>query len=549
MADTMVSKTDISDIRRSVQRIESKQEELRTQVDQVSTTVNSVSRNLTALSAQFDAMIKEQRKTVALQQAITELVRVRQEIESRFDNYKVVRETMLGVLQATDAALVKKTTISRVSEELMLSTPKYWLAPCLVAISAWISNDRDLAERAIAEAVKRDEERTAITMALICRRNNRIDTCYEWLSIYFANQDAANFSEGTFTYIDAYVNGVFGPDDKHMCDDYINRWINEIKGRSSNFEEEQANFWKNYCSKFSVDIGGQYPALKACVPEYNCISDYVGRIGSVDAIADRFNKISNAYVDQEQLKKTIDDNLINLISRYDREEEPLRKEEAYYSAVKYYNGDVDQAKKFIKDAEQLRKERTLNLVEQMSEVVGSEIDMMPSKKKTALSFIRNYIKKGYKSYITEKKGNFPSSITINVNGWSGKTTDGSNCVQLYNDYDNYLNTRHQNELAAVDTDVPKKRMMVAGIIGVLGFIMCFLALPLGIIMLIAAGICGFKTIGAKKDIENSINELNSRYENMHAQGKDTIRVCVDQWNQARNVASQFNDAPEREIVA
>ena len=77
------------------------------------------------------------------------------------------------------------------------------------------------------------EERTALTMALICRRNNKIQTCYEWLSIYFANQDAANFSEGSFTYIDAYVNGVFGPDDKHMCSDYITKWINEIRGRVS----------------------------------------------------------------------------------------------------------------------------------------------------------------------------------------------------------------------------------------------------------------------------------------------------------------------------
>ena len=107
------------------------------------------------------------------------------------------------------------------------------VGPCLVAISAWIGNDRDLAERAIIEAVKRDEERTALTMALICRRNNKIQTCYEWLSIYFANQDAANFSEGSFTYIDAYVNGVFGPDDKHMCSDYITKWINEIRGRVS----------------------------------------------------------------------------------------------------------------------------------------------------------------------------------------------------------------------------------------------------------------------------------------------------------------------------
>ena len=214
--------------------------------------LREVDASLKQLIDGFNRMMNEQKRTADLQGALTELVRVRQEIEQRFGNYKIVRENMLGILQATDVALVKKTTISRISEELMLSTPDYWLAPCLVAVAAWIGNDRDLADRAIREAIKRDEEKTALTMALICRRNNRVDTCFEWLSIYFRNQSAANFSEGSFAYIDAYVNGIFGDDEKHMCDDYIARWINEIRGNSSAFESEQEAMWKSYCERFKM---------------------------------------------------------------------------------------------------------------------------------------------------------------------------------------------------------------------------------------------------------------------------------------------------------
>ena len=72
---------------------------------------------------------------------------------------------MVGILQATDAALVRKVTISNVSEELMISTPDYWLAPVLVALAAWINNGlRDLAERAIRGAVKRDNEHTSLLL-------------------------------------------------------------------------------------------------------------------------------------------------------------------------------------------------------------------------------------------------------------------------------------------------------------------------------------------------------------------------------------------------
>ena len=198
-------------------------------LDSLNSDLSRVQSDLRTLKKSFEQFVNENRKATALQKAATELIRVRQELEQQFGGYKTVRETMLGVLQATDLALVKKTTISQVTEELMLSTPDYWLAPCLVAVSAWIGNDRDLASRAIAEAVRRDEEKTALTMALICRRNNRTDTCYEWLSLYFARQSAANFTKSNFTYLNAYLNGVFGPDEKHMCDDYVAKWMKEIQ--------------------------------------------------------------------------------------------------------------------------------------------------------------------------------------------------------------------------------------------------------------------------------------------------------------------------------
>ena len=160
-------------------RIESELERTNGKLAQVTEDLGALSVELNALKSSFEDFVNDARKTAALQKAATELIRVRQELEQNFGGYKIVRETMLGVLQATDLALVKKTTISQVTEELMLSTPDYWLAPCLVAVAAWIGNDRDLASRAIKEAVKRDEEKTALTMALICRRNNRTDTCYE----------------------------------------------------------------------------------------------------------------------------------------------------------------------------------------------------------------------------------------------------------------------------------------------------------------------------------------------------------------------------------
>ena len=210
-------------VERELARLGNKVDALGSHVSSVESQISEVRDDLAALRNDFLTMMEEQRRASALEQAATELVSVRQEMEKKFGNYGVVRNTMVGILQATDAALVRKATISTVSEELMISTPDYWLAPVLVALAAWINNNRDLAERAISEAVRRDNEHSSLAMALICRRNHRTATCYEWLARYFSTQNAAKIDMDSMVYIDAYVNGIFGPDEKHLCDDYMSR--------------------------------------------------------------------------------------------------------------------------------------------------------------------------------------------------------------------------------------------------------------------------------------------------------------------------------------
>ncbi|RKM55293.1 hypothetical protein D6853_11280 [Butyrivibrio sp. X503] len=556
MADGLISQAEINGLKKRISSVESLTVQMGNMVEGVNQSINSmndslgtIKSDLAKLAEDFQIMFNEQKRSAALQQAATELVRVRQELEQNFGNYKTVRETMLGVLQASDLALVKKTTISRVSEEIMLSTPEYWLAPCLVAVSAWISNDRDLAERAIKEACARDEEKTAITMALICRRNNRVQTCYEWLSIYFAKQDAADFSEGSFAYIDAYVNGIFGPDDRHMCDDYITKWMNEIKGNSSAFESSQEELWKTYCERFKLDVSEKYPSLASNVVEFPQINEYIGRISSVDTISDNFNEIVSAYVDQDSLKKRIDKNLISLISRYDGKEEPLRNEERFLQKIKEFNGDAEKAREYMRAEEMLRHEQRLNLVERMASTIVSQDDASPSQRKTAVSFLSSYIKKGFNTYIDEKKAEFPTEITLNINGWNGKSSDGSNAPALMADYEQYANTLRQKDVAAAESVKPKLFMGAAIGLGVLAIILLFKILPLGIIAFGGAGFCAIKMLLEKNQMNKNIAAINDNYDRLIASGKSSIAGTVDDWAKAKIAVGEFEQKPTREIIA
>lgn len=518
-------------------------------LDSLNSDLSRVQSDLRTLKKSFEQFVNENRKATALQKAATELIRVRQELEQQFGGYKTVRETMLGVLQATDLALVKKTTISQVTEELMLSTPDYWLAPCLVAVSAWIGNDRDLASRAIAEAVRRDEEKTALTMALICRRNNRTDTCYEWLSLYFARQSAANFTKSNFTYLNAYLNGVFGPDEKHMCDDYVAKWMKEIQENGGDFESRQVEQWRDFCSDFTVDLEGQFPQLSSCVQEYSAISEYIGRIRSVDSIASTFSKMKHTEVDQQKLKKDIDQTLVTLISRYDTKEEPLRKEEQYLTAVRRFDGDTAAAKAYILESERRQTEETIDLIGQMTNVIVQKEGSRPSEKKTAVSFLSSYIRGGFERYITEKKESFPQTVTLEIDGWKGTSRDGTDGPALKADFQRYMAQRHQASLQSLPSNQPKTLKIAALVLAVLGAVGLMAAPPLGVILLVGALFCFLNSSKAAKRMAESTLQMSAEYSTKLAEGQQRIDAALSEWERARRVVQEFEREQLRDVVA
>lgn len=530
-------------------RIERELSRTNSNLADVSSELSELSRELNGLKASFERFIDDSRRATTLQKAATELIRVRQELEQNFGSYKVVRETMLGVLQATDLALVKKTTISFVTEELMLTTPDYWLAPCLVAVAAWIGNDRDLADRAIREAMKRDEEKTALTMALICRRNNRTDTCFEWLSIYFAKQSAENFTESNFTYLNAYLNGVFGTDNKHMCEDYVAKWMREIQGHGEGFVEEQTKLWRKYCEGFTVDLEGQFPQMSCGVREYEDIAAYVSRINSVGKISDNFSSMKNVASEEDKLKKDIDQTLVSLISRCDAVEEPLRKEERYLQAVRYFDGDAEAAKRSVLEADRKRTEETIDLVSQMTNIIIKRKDARPSERKTSVSFLSTYIRSGFQEYITEKKPKFPRQITLNVHTWSGMTADEDNTDALHRGYEAQMQQERQQKLDMVKDNKRKERTAMTICIIAISLVFLFLNPLMGVLGLIGAAIYFFATGDIDKASAQAAVDINAEYDAKIAAGHRQIDDIMTEWKQAREIVSGFEGHDIPDVVA
>lgn len=550
MAEEVVRYVDIRPLINNVNNIQRDIDLMSNKINNVTESVAKVNKELEILNKKFLELMEDRIRAEALSQATTELVRVRQEIEKEFGSYGLVRETMLGILQATDLALVKKTTISTVSEELMISTPKYWLSPCLIAVAAWINNDRDLAERAIREALKRDEERTALTMALICRRNGRTDACYEWLNIYFSHLNAGNFSEGGYTFVDAYINGVFGPDEKHICSDYISRWLSQIKEDDKEFETKQEKQWKDYCVLKTNSCSEMYPTLKNHSTEFNNIMEYTDRVYSVDDLIKEFDEMRNADVDVEKIKKRVDENLVEVISNYAVEEIKLRDDEICFQKVKENNGKVkyEEAKKQLLMQRAKKQQEKINFVEQMMKAITDKKNSSPSERRTAISILQPYINKGYNEYINEKKSLFPDEIHINVNGYSLKANTNSDVSVLKNEYMNYLNNKKDEEIRNYKNSASKNSLIAAIVLLVLGLLTLSIFIFIGIGLIAGAGYYGYRYYQLINNPDKFMEDINMKYANELNMGYQIIDNCVGEWQHINTKINEF-DNKQKYLVA
>ncbi len=537
-------------VERELARLGNKVDALGSHVSSVESQISEVRDDLAALRNDFLTMMEEQRRASALEQAATELVSVRQEMERKFGNYGVVRNTMVGILQATDAALVRKATISTVSEELMISTPDYWLAPVLVALAAWINNNRDLAERAIAEAVRRDNEHSSLAMALICRRNHRTGTCYEWLARYFSTQNAAKIDMDSMIYIDAYVNGIFGPDEKHLCDDYMTRWIGQIQSQTPQFEEKQSQSWAEYFRTYETDGGSKYPALKAVVKEFGYIDKYLGKINAIEKISTGFEGIRNAEIDSRTLAEQVDSHLMELVNSDDPKERQLREEEEYLLAVKACEGDVTQARRMVNQRRREKREQTVSIVEQMTRVARDKSRGVDHHKKTALRFLGGYINDGFARYRDEETPDFPQEVTLELDGWSGRATTGDEAAALKSDYATFMEGQKAAELAELQRKTePKNLKVVAMVCAVAGIVFFFINATLGIALLLAAAACFMTLKGKEKTRVKGTEEIAAKYGAKTEDGAKEIDLALGQWKAAKAEASERGSLLKMEKVA
>ena len=416
--------------------------------------VDDVDARLRDLEDELLSFVREQRLANRLGQAETRVVNIRQELEKKYGHYDKIRKTLIGMLEASDLALVRKGSMTTASENLFMETPHYWLAPCLVALAAWINDDQDLANKAVKEALKRNSENTSLFFALLTRRADRFQPSFLWVQTYLAVQNEEDLNRNALIILEALVCGLWGNDTEGAVSAQFKSWIDKLESRE-NFYEEQVNHWKTALLNKRRSTEHAYAYLKKYSPTWlNCYDILNG--ADLHATVDRyFHNIFNKKVEFPDFKTMLDESLTHLVTNYDDEELPLRKKEHLESLIIQYNGDEKRAQAQM-DSENTLFETRKNFMQLLLEAAmhpeQSEVNMAVTKFAVAVS--KYYIYDAYNDIASQNRANVPENIEFvipeydirnsdiqtdcKVSKFVALSADGSNENQLISSFDEQI---------------------------------------------------------------------------------------------------------------
>lgn len=314
------------------------------EVGHVRTDLQMTVDELRQLRREFDEFTQQAERNALVQQSETKIGSLKAELDRQYGHYDVVRRTSTGLLQAFDVGNVSNDVARAVSEELMIQTPRYWLAPAIVALSAWSLDRPDIAERSVQEAYARDANKTSLFFALVLRRQGRGESAVRWLRHYLSSLDPSALTREFAVILEATSYDAFGAAGQRLLTERMREWCDELRNRPE-IVEAQIDTWVEECTIESQALSGQeYRVLAQLSPQWSAVQRQLIAASSLPRLVDKYTTIRNFDSELPRvLEDLLDDILDDLVREYDDEELPLRREVTYHEAIVEERGDRERA--------------------------------------------------------------------------------------------------------------------------------------------------------------------------------------------------------------
>jgi hypothetical protein len=494
-------------------------------VEQVAGEQKLTKDRLDRLCDDFRDFVAADQKEKARHYAATELVRVQQDIEKHFGHYDVVRRTTRGILQATDVQLIRQNTLHTVTEQLMITTPSYWLAPALVALTSWIKDDRPLAERAMNESIHRDDNKTSLFFALICRRARRTEAAARWLTRYFQMQNPAAIDREVVVMLDGLANGVFGGAGVSACSAIIDQWLVELQEQAG-FVDEQRKRWVARLDVMTPHpADSDYPTLRQYSPTAPQFLASLCAARRHQVVYDFFSGLFAGELPvSPAIEGAVDALLDSLVTNFDDEELPLRREKRLLELIKQEDGDKAAAqRKYDAEVESYQDKTNFAALLTSSAMTPEQLGATRATQRYAVARSQQWILDAHADVVARDRARIPPHAELAIASWKGASADGSNEKSLAEDLKRHYAEKTDHAVAAVGLTPGAWIVLIAGaLIGLLIALSGGIGIFIGLVVAAAAAAYFYWKY---KDLDRAREEVRQTLEKERDEALRILRAC------------------------
>ena len=511
-------------------RVDVKIEDVSKATTNIRLTTNKIYDNINKFKKD---MMQNEEKQIAHEN----ILRIDQIIKEQFSNYITIRRTVIGVVRDFDIDLVRNSTIQELSEELWITSSRYWLAYALIAITAWVNDYPDIAKNALAECGRKDKIKTTLFFCLMNLRFNRMETAKKWFFEYLRTLDPTILQQETAVLLQAFINGIFGKDKEleHEVKKLIDSWI-AIINDNKEISQDIVKAYEEYIEGRNTTINFQYQAISSFCANSSQVKKAFYDVLKYDLLIEFINSLDlkERVQNEANYKTRIDEVLVNLISNFDKEELELREQQEYFKFVVKNGGMVEKAKEQYKATQELQNVN-FNIGKQMVKwaIYDEDGQMDLYVRKFGLQNTKLWFKEAINNWSNRVQATFPRKYSLNIDTWQG-VSNGHDQVEQNENMMKYFET-HRFQMKYVNS------YNIATLLAVIvSLILIFVSWYSLIIAVATVGILVYRIIEANKTfhirVDNAVNNLNrciyelAEFENYYEENcmkKDVLMQMIE----------------------
>lgn len=522
MSNQVISHADLTTINNALRLISSEMSNVRVELGSLNFKQDQLESDLIKLADAFADFVKEDLKHKSLQLAETRQGNLKQDLQIKFGYYAEVRRMATGILQGVDTGIVSDDTLKYTTEEVMIKAPGYWLAPALVALAAWIRNDKGINEKALNEALKRDDYKTTLFFMLVMRRLSRNDSSLKWLERYFIHQNPNNLDREFIIILEAVTTGVFPPASRQLMMTNVKNWLDQLT-QGDTFREEQKSQWVKFFEASGPNSDGKYPLLEKFAINWVHLETSLREAKIHGVLNSHFKGIISSSTDfTKGVKVQLDEILSLLVTNFDDEELPLQEQVRLNQLIIQMDGDKNAAQA-IMDTEKHIFEEKVDFLQLLTNASFNP-ELSGATKVTqalAVSISQPWIVEAHDTFTAQSRNRIPQTVELDVDGFKTTTKDGSEENELLKKQDDYYRSVLEAELEKLS--FPFGGVFIGALVCLLGIWAFNLHIIAGLVGLGIGGVLIWSNI---KNFNTAKENITENIEERKRKAKEVLRGCV-----------------------